>query len=63
MNEEEKRRRKEASHQRNLERIKRFRLLDDTFFTVCFEGNGECTELVLRILLDRDDLTVVENKT
>ena len=63
MNEEEKQRRKEEFYRKSLERIKRFRLLDDTFFTVCFEGDGACTELVLRILLGRDDLKVLENKT
>ncbi len=37
--------------------------MDDDFFTVCFDGDKECTQFILRILLDKDDLTVVEVKT
>ena len=36
-------------------RIKRFRLFDDEFMTKCFEDNIECTELVLRIIMDKSD--------
>ena len=32
-----------------LEILRNFRLLDDTFFSECFDGNTECTELILRI--------------
>ena len=53
----------EAQYKKHLERIKRLRLLDDDFFTVCFDGDKECTQFILRILLDKDDLTVVEVKT
>lgn len=42
-----------------LERIKRFRLMDDTFFEVCFEHDVKLTEFVLRILLDKADLHVI----
>ncbi len=38
-----------------LQRIRRFRLMDDEFMTKCFEDNIECTELVLRIVMDRAD--------
>ena len=31
--------------------------------TKCFEDNSECTELVLSIVLDRDDLTVQNVRT
>jgi hypothetical protein len=34
------------------------RLLDDTFMTKCFEGNKECVELLLHIILDKPDLIV-----
>ena len=43
-----------------LEAIKKFRLIDDTFFNICFEGSVECMQLLLRILLQRDDITVTE---
>ena len=42
-----------------LERIKNFRLIDDVFMTKCFDGNLECTELVLRIVMERPDLKVL----
>ena len=48
-----------ADYQKNLERIKRLRLLDDDFFNVCFNNDTECTQFLLRILLERDDLKVI----
>ena len=42
----------------DLQRLRGFRLMDDDFMSKCFEENIECTELVLRIVLDRDDLKV-----
>ena len=42
----------------DLERIKNFRLMDDVFMTKCFESDLECTELVLRIVMERPDLKV-----
>ena len=38
---------------KDLDRIKRLRLIDDVFMSKCFENNIECTELVVRIILDR----------
>lgn len=43
-----------------LDKIKGFRLFDDTFMTKCFEENLKCTEFVLRIILDKYDLTVIK---
>jgi hypothetical protein len=45
---------------RDLERIKRFRLIDDEFMSVCFKDSIECTELVVQIILDRKDIKVKE---
>ena len=42
----------------NMQRIKEFCLMDDTFMSKCFEDNIECTELILHIILDRNDLAV-----
>lgn len=53
----------DVQYKKHLERIKRLRLLDDDFFTVCFDGDKECTQFVLRILLDKSDLNVIEVKT
>lgn len=41
-----------------LERFQALRLMDDDFMTVVFSGSIEATELLLQILLDRDDLHV-----
>lgn len=46
-----------------LARIKNFRLLDDDFMTKCFEDSIECTELILQIILERDDMKVKMSKT
>ena len=42
-----------------LEIIKQFRLIDDTFMSKVFEDK-ECAELLLKIILDRDDLKVIK---
>ncbi len=38
-------------------------LEDDNFFTACLSGDNECTSLILRIILNRDDLTVIKSST
>lgn len=39
-------------------RIKDFRLFDDELMTKVFEEDKECTELILRIIMDKSDLKV-----
>jgi hypothetical protein len=46
-----------------LEKIRLMRLLDDTFMTKCFEGDTECVELMLHIILDKPDLIVLSATT
>ena len=46
-------------HEEDLKRLKNFRLLDDDFCTKVFE-DIECVELLLRIILKKDDLKVTE---
>ena len=48
---------------RKLELIKKFRLIDDTFFAVCLDNDNVLAELILRTLLEKDDLQVLEAKT
>ena len=62
-NDEKKLSKDELQHQKNLERIKKLRLLDDDFLSVCFDQDKECTQFVLRILLNKEDLKVIEVKT
>ena len=45
---------------RYLEKIKQLRLMDDTFFNSCFDGNIPCMEVVLRAVLGNDRLRVTE---
>ena len=46
----------------DLQRLRGFRLMDDDFMTKCFENNIECTELVIQIVLGRDDIKVEESR-
>ena len=54
---------KEQQHQEDLQRIRGFRLIDDDFMNACFDDNIEGTELILRIIMDKPDLSVKSVKT
>ena len=43
-----------------LEAIKKFRLIDDTFFNLCFDGDTACMERLLWAIFNRDDIKVLE---
>ena len=43
-----------------LELIEQFRLIDNTFFDVCFDGSNAWMQLLLRIFLARNDIIVKE---
>ena len=45
-------------HQKDMERIANFRLMDDDFMTAVFQGDTGCTELLLRIIMDKPLLHV-----
>ncbi|MBR6913340.1 MAG: hypothetical protein IKN34_05990 [Treponema sp.] len=45
------------------ERIQSLRLMDDDFMTIVFSGDNKLTEFLLRILLNRTDLTVKQSMT
>ncbi len=49
--------------EKRLEKIKGYCLMDDIYMSKFFEDNIECTQLVLRILLERDDLIVKKVKS
>ena len=44
----------------NLELLEGFTLLDDEFMTIVFDRNTEATELLLNIILGRNDMEVTE---
>ena len=54
---------KDTIRQEDLERIKHLRLIDDIFMTICFDNYIEGAELLLKVILDRDDLKVSEVRT
>lgn len=49
----------DRKHQEDLERIRNFRLMDDDFMSKVFEDTT-CAEFLLKVILNRDDLTVQE---
>lgn len=54
---------KSASVIHDRKRIQGLRLMDDDFMTIVFSGDNKLTEFLLRILLDRTDLTVKQSLT
>ena len=48
--------------QKILAKIAQFRLFDDDFMSKVFEDDIEATEFLLKIILQRDDLKVIESK-
>lgn len=53
----------EQIHQRDLERLKLLRYIDDDFMTVCLADNYEGVELILRIVLGREDIKIKSVRT
>ena len=53
---------KKQHNQEDLQRLHALRLIDDDFMTICFDGYIEGAELLLKVILERDDLKVSEVK-
>lgn len=53
----------EQMHQEDLERLKLLRYMDDDFMTVCLADNFEGVELILRIILGREDIIIKSVRT
>ena len=53
----------DKQHEEDLQRIRGFRLIDDDFMNACFENNIKGTELILRIILGKSDITVLSVQT
>ena len=47
--------------QKKRDLINNLCLMDDEFMKRCFEGHNECVELIIRIILNRDDLVVLSS--
>ena len=50
-------------HRQDLERLKSLRYIDDDFMTVCLADNYEGIELILRIILGREGITIKTVRT
>ena len=55
--------RRERRHQEDLERLRRFRPIDDTFMRGLFKNNLPLAELVLRIITGKQDLVLISCET
>ena len=52
-----------TQHEKDLEKIQQFRLMDDDFMTRVFDEDPEAIQFVLRIIMDKTDLVVKSVKT
>ena len=53
----------EQIHQQDLERLKSLRYMDDDFMTVCLADNFEGVELILRIVIGRENIKIKSVRT
>ena len=53
----------DEKNREQMDAIRKFTLMDDTFMTQVFADNPECTEELLRIILKRNDLKVTRAVT
>ena len=53
----------EQTHKQDLERLKSLRYMDDDFMSVCLADNFEGVELILQIVLGREDIKVKSVRT
>lgn len=52
----------ETLQDRNLKSINDFRMFDDTFMSAVFDGKIEETQFLIRVILERNDITVIDSK-
>ena len=50
-------------HEEDLQRLRGFRPIDDTFMRCLFRDNLPLAEFVLRIILDKPDLRLIRSET
>ena len=60
---EEELKEREREHQKDLERLRRFRPMDDAFMRCLFRDNMPLAQFVLRIITGKEDLTLVREET
>ncbi|MGN0940995.1 MAG: PD-(D/E)XK nuclease family transposase [Selenomonadaceae bacterium] len=52
-----------ANREKYLEKVKHLRLIDDIFFNICFDDNIKCMNLLLRIVLNNKNISVIKVTT
>jgi hypothetical protein len=52
-----------AMREKDLERIRKFRLIDDEFMGRVFDDRKDCADLLLRLILGREDMRTIEVQT
>ena len=52
-----------TQHEKDLQAIAEYRMFDDTFMSAVFDGQIEETELLLRTVLGREDITVLSSES
>lgn len=52
-----------VSQEKYLKILKKLRLIDDAFFSACFDDNVDDVQYILRIILEKDDLKVLKVET
>lgn len=53
---------KNNEHEKNLKVIQDFRMFDDTFMSAVFDGKTKETEYLIRVILNRNDIFVIDSK-
>ena len=54
---------REVSKSEYYSEIQSLCLMDDELMGLCFDGNNEAVELLVRIILGRDDIKIISSKT
>jgi len=52
----------ETQQEKNLKSVDDFRMFDDTFMSAVFDGKIEETQFLIRVILGRKDITVIDSK-
>ena len=52
----------ETEQEKNLKSVDDFRMFDDTFMSAVFDGKIEETQFLIRVILERNDITVIDSK-
>lgn len=53
----------DKQHQKDLQRLQRLRPIDDDFMRCLFKDNIPLVEFVLRIIINRQDLVIIDCET